>query len=208
MRESILLTEFRNGIKLKIVDDGIFHSGIKVVCCMTQEMMMKRKLQAELNAAFGLSLPQLGGSDGSDVGDPSVAAAQAVAAATNTSSGGAGSSVSGAPGNGASVAGSAGAEVTLVGMASAGSGVVGSSGVAGGSGGSASPKEMPKRLHVSNIPFRFRDPDLRAMFGVIHPSIHSFIHPSIHPSIHPFFNYLLLKFSYFRSIKLLINESC
>jgi len=24
----------------------------------------------------------------------------------------------------------------------------------------------PKRLHVSNIPFRFRDPDLRAMFGV------------------------------------------
>ena len=26
--------------------------------------------------------------------------------------------------------------------------------------------ETPKRLHVSNIPFRFRDPDLRAMFGV------------------------------------------
>ena len=25
---------------------------------------------------------------------------------------------------------------------------------------------VPKRLHVSNIPFRFRDPDLRAMFGV------------------------------------------
>ena len=24
---------------------------------------------------------------------------------------------------------------------------------------------IPKRLHVSNIPFRFRDPDLRAMFG-------------------------------------------
>ena len=24
---------------------------------------------------------------------------------------------------------------------------------------------VPKRLHVSNIPFRFRDPDLRAMFG-------------------------------------------
>lgn len=23
-----------------------------------------------------------------------------------------------------------------------------------------------KRLHVSNIPFRFREPDLRAMFGV------------------------------------------
>jgi len=27
---------------------------------------------------------------------------------------------------------------------------------------------QPKRLHVSNIPFRFRDPDLRAMFGVCH----------------------------------------
>lgn len=25
---------------------------------------------------------------------------------------------------------------------------------------------QPKRLHVSNIPFRFRDPDLRSMFGV------------------------------------------
>lgn len=27
------------------------------------------------------------------------------------------------------------------------------------------PAPIPKRLHVSNIPFRFRDPDLRAMFG-------------------------------------------
>lgn len=29
-------------------------------------------------------------------------------------------------------------------------------------------KSQPKRLHVSNIPFRFRDPDLRQMFGVSH----------------------------------------
>ncbi|MGH0165672.1 UNVERIFIED_CONTAM: hypothetical protein FKN15_070519 [Acipenser sinensis] len=28
-----------------------------------------------------------------------------------------------------------------------------------------SSKPQPKRLHVSNIPFRFRDPDLRQMFG-------------------------------------------
>ncbi len=28
------------------------------------------------------------------------------------------------------------------------------------------PTTTPKRLHVSNIPFRFRDPDLRNMFGV------------------------------------------
>ncbi|KAG8321271.1 regulation of alternative mRNA splicing, via spliceosome [Homalodisca vitripennis] len=28
-------------------------------------------------------------------------------------------------------------------------------------------KSQAKRLHVSNIPFRFRDPDLRAMFGVM-----------------------------------------
>uniref|UniRef100_A0A3P9K8F7 RNA binding protein fox-1 homolog 2 n=1 Tax=Oryzias latipes TaxID=8090 RepID=A0A3P9K8F7_ORYLA len=40
---------------------------------------------------------------------------------------------------------------------------------AGGAGGSAGDsseaKGTPKRLHVSNIPFRFRDPDLRQMFG-------------------------------------------
>ncbi|XP_031690219.1 RNA binding protein fox-1 homolog 2 isoform X5 [Oncorhynchus kisutch] len=30
---------------------------------------------------------------------------------------------------------------------------------------SAEAKGTPKRLHVSNIPFRFRDPDLRQMFG-------------------------------------------
>ncbi|XP_061471807.1 RNA binding protein fox-1 homolog 3 isoform X3 [Rhineura floridana] len=30
---------------------------------------------------------------------------------------------------------------------------------------SGSDKQQPKRLHVSNIPFRFRDPDLRQMFG-------------------------------------------
>ncbi|CDQ93237.1 unnamed protein product [Oncorhynchus mykiss] len=29
----------------------------------------------------------------------------------------------------------------------------------------SSEKQQPKRLHVSNIPFRFRDPDLRQMFG-------------------------------------------
>ncbi|XP_076826689.1 RNA binding protein fox-1 homolog 1-like isoform X2 [Brachyhypopomus gauderio] len=36
-----------------------------------------------------------------------------------------------------------------------------------GSGGEeeGSGKAQPKRLHVSNIPFRFRDPDLRQMFG-------------------------------------------
>lgn len=32
-------------------------------------------------------------------------------------------------------------------------------------------KGQPKRLHVSNIPFRFRDPDLRAMFGVSVPFV-------------------------------------
>lgn len=40
--------------------------------------------------------------------------------------------------------------------------------LAGGLSGadSAEAKGTPKRLHVSNIPFRFRDPDLRQMFGV------------------------------------------
>ena len=31
------------------------------------------------------------------------------------------------------------------------------------------PDNTPKRLHVSNIPFRFRDPDLRNMFGKFGP---------------------------------------
>ncbi|CAB1439908.1 unnamed protein product [Pleuronectes platessa] len=48
-----------------------------------------------------------------------------------------------------------------------GQSVVGSGG--GGGGGSVGDdtdaKGTPKRLHVSNIPFRFRDPDLRQMFG-------------------------------------------
>ncbi|KAJ8251165.1 hypothetical protein GJAV_G00218020 [Gymnothorax javanicus] len=35
----------------------------------------------------------------------------------------------------------------------------------GGGGDSSESKGTPKRLHVSNIPFRFRDPDLRQMFG-------------------------------------------
>lgn len=46
-------------------------------------------------------------------------------------------------------------------------GVSVSSGGGAGSGSEeeGSGKAQPKRLHVSNIPFRFRDPDLRQMFG-------------------------------------------
>lgn len=51
-------------------------------------------------------------------------------------------------------------------------GVPGPSGAGAGSGSDeeSSGKAQPKRLHVSNIPFRFRDPDLRQMFGVGHSS--------------------------------------
>uniref|UniRef100_A0A3Q3WTV7 RNA binding protein fox-1 homolog n=1 Tax=Mola mola TaxID=94237 RepID=A0A3Q3WTV7_MOLML len=43
---------------------------------------------------------------------------------------------------------------------------VSSAGGAGsGSDEEGASKAQPKRLHVSNIPFRFRDPDLRQMFG-------------------------------------------
>lgn len=35
--------------------------------------------------------------------------------------------------------------------------------------------EGPKRLHVSNIPFRFRDADLKNMFGVSIPNVLSII---------------------------------
>ncbi|XP_040917745.1 RNA binding protein fox-1 homolog 2-like isoform X4 [Toxotes jaculatrix] len=41
----------------------------------------------------------------------------------------------------------------------------GGTGAGGSSGDSTEAKGTPKRLHVSNIPFRFRDPDLRQMFG-------------------------------------------
>ncbi|CAL1611007.1 unnamed protein product [Knipowitschia caucasica] len=41
----------------------------------------------------------------------------------------------------------------------------GGSGAGSGSDEEGSSKSQPKRLHVSNIPFRFRDPDLRQMFG-------------------------------------------
>uniref|UniRef100_A0AAQ4QKI6 RNA binding protein fox-1 homolog 2 n=1 Tax=Gasterosteus aculeatus aculeatus TaxID=481459 RepID=A0AAQ4QKI6_GASAC len=43
--------------------------------------------------------------------------------------------------------------------------VVGSAGGGGSAGDDSDAKGTPKRLHVSNIPFRFRDPDLRQMFG-------------------------------------------
>lgn len=39
-------------------------------------------------------------------------------------------------------------------------------GAGSGSDEEGTSKPQPKRLHVSNIPFRFRDPDLRQMFGV------------------------------------------
>lgn len=39
-------------------------------------------------------------------------------------------------------------------------------GAGSGSDEEGANKPQPKRLHVSNIPFRFRDPDLRQMFGV------------------------------------------
>ncbi|KAM9843005.1 RNA binding protein fox-1 homolog 2-like [Aulostomus maculatus] len=41
----------------------------------------------------------------------------------------------------------------------------GTPGAGGSAGDSTEAKGTPKRLHVSNIPFRFRDPDLRQMFG-------------------------------------------
>ncbi|XP_072224106.1 RNA binding protein fox-1 homolog 2-like isoform X1 [Leuresthes tenuis] len=41
----------------------------------------------------------------------------------------------------------------------------GGTGAGGSVGDSSEAKGTPKRLHVSNIPFRFRDPDLRQMFG-------------------------------------------
>lgn len=43
-----------------------------------------------------------------------------------------------------------------------------SAAVAAATAAAAASRAQPKRLHVSNIPFRFRDPDLRQLFGVSH----------------------------------------
>uniref|UniRef100_A0A3Q2PAD6 RNA binding protein fox-1 homolog 2 n=1 Tax=Fundulus heteroclitus TaxID=8078 RepID=A0A3Q2PAD6_FUNHE len=68
--------------------------------------------------------------------------------------------------------GAANAANSLSGQSDGSSQIDGQSGVgSGGGGGGGGPgddtdaKGTPKRLHVSNIPFRFRDPDLRQMFG-------------------------------------------
>ncbi|XP_077461001.1 RNA binding protein fox-1 homolog 2 isoform X3 [Stigmatopora argus] len=59
---------------------------------------------------------------------------------------------------------------SLSGQSDGSSQIDGQSGIGGGGGGGSigddsDAKGTPKRLHVSNIPFRFRDPDLRQMFG-------------------------------------------
>lgn len=66
--------------------------------------------------------------------------------------------------------------VTLSQQSDGSSQIDGQSGVGSGGGGGggsvgddSDAKGTPKRLHVSNIPFRFRDPDLRQMFGVCRP---------------------------------------
>lgn len=89
----------------------------------------------------------------SSAGGPQVSAA-AVAAAV------AAAAAAGSPGAGAT-AGQPGAAGTAPQPAP------GAAVAAGAAGAVVDPsKNQPKRLHVSNIPFRFRDPDLRAMFGV------------------------------------------
>ena len=49
------------------------------------------------------------------------------------------------------------------------SGPVTATGGAGGEFKASLPQGQPKRLHVSNIPFRFREPDLRQLFYVSTP---------------------------------------
>ncbi|XP_022052669.1 RNA binding protein fox-1 homolog 2-like isoform X3 [Acanthochromis polyacanthus] len=83
--------------------------------------------------------------------------------------GGQGSAEVGAGANGATTTSTANnnnvkAEETSQGEAGVQCGT-GGTGAGGSAGDSAEAKGTPKRLHVSNIPFRFRDPDLRQMFG-------------------------------------------
>ncbi|XP_041820026.1 RNA binding protein fox-1 homolog 2 isoform X3 [Chelmon rostratus] len=73
----------------------------------------------------------------------------------------------GAANSAANAASSLGAQQSDVSSQIDGQSGVGSGGGGGGgtAGVDADDKGTPKRLHVSNIPFRFRDPDLRQMFG-------------------------------------------
>jgi hypothetical protein len=91
----------------------------------------------------------------SSAGGPQVSAAVVAAAV-------AAAAAAGSPG-----AGGAGTGVAAGGAAPGTQPAPGAPAVAGAQGTVVDPsKNQPKRLHVSNIPFRFRDPDLRAMFGV------------------------------------------
>ncbi|XP_061883300.1 RNA binding protein fox-1 homolog 2-like isoform X2 [Entelurus aequoreus] len=65
-------------------------------------------------------------------------------------------------------AGGAAISIANAGQSDVSSQLDGQSGPGGGGGSigdDSDAKGAPKRLHVSNIPFRFRDPDLRQMFG-------------------------------------------
>lgn len=42
------------------------------------------------------------------------------------------------------------------------------------------PQGQPKRLHVSNIPFRFREPDLRQLFYVSARDVFNHLRPTVH----------------------------
>ncbi|XP_056143515.1 RNA binding protein fox-1 homolog 2-like isoform X2 [Lampris incognitus] len=80
--------------------------------------------------------------------------------------GGQGATEAGAGSNGAAATTSNNGKTEEASQAECVSGGTGAGGGGGGSGGeSTEAKGTPKRLHVSNIPFRFRDPDLRQMFG-------------------------------------------
>jgi hypothetical protein len=68
----------------------------------------------------------------------------------------------------------------------------------------AEQKNQPKRLHVSNIPFRFRDPDLRAMFGV---SIYTFIiQYNVDSCIIKLSIFTILEMKIFHNLKVLLNN--
>jgi len=61
---------------------------------------------------------------------------------------------------------------------------------------------QPKRLHVSNIPFRFRDPDLRTLFGVSFNS--SFL--SIWCLLIMSFNYVFQQYGHILDVEIIFNE--
>ncbi|XP_042150530.1 RNA binding protein fox-1 homolog 1-like isoform X3 [Ixodes scapularis] len=135
----------QNGGERQDTKDGSFALPIVTTNGVEQQTIVKQKLSADAGAALRMRiayLEQPGTLEARDL------AGTAVDKQTDLEPDGAG--------------GAAGVVLTGAQVANAANAVA----VAAAAGAAEAAKNgQPKRLHVSNIPFRFRDPDLRQLFG-------------------------------------------